>query len=269
MFIRKDTKELRELIEDFNENQVRGYDEHTLSTVCNDSIILRDRFVNNTFFGDNPPVIVSVRRDKWKPHKEGPAIPDHTYTYDWDVEPDVTYAVSINMFNKGPRRELRFEMWHRWLAENDAGGPYLTIEYICLSEAGKSSHATRKTAAASILWLHQRKQIRDALNLSLDDLRHYSIIIFDSRYAISEARFRDNSYDIHELAAGFLTDLEGLQQYIEWSNAIHAWGLGPNATSFKEDIEKLIKLKLGTLNPLSPTGPKAERSDQLQEEGTV
>ncbi len=267
VFIRKDIKDLREIMQDFEEHFKRKYDEHTLSTICNDSVILRDRFVSKILFGGSPPVIVSVRRDKWKPHKEGPAIPGHAYTYDWDMEPDATYAVSINMFDVEHRRELSLETWQHWLAEGSSGCPYLTVEYKCSEKTGKGSHATNQTAAASILWLHQRKQIRDALNLSLVDLRHYSITILDFTYAISEARFRDSSYHIYKLATGLLTDLDGLKRYIEWSNAIHAWGLGPNATSFKEDIETLIKVKQGTLvlptppGTLSPTGPTAERSD--------
>lgn len=112
--------------------------------------------------------------------------------------------------------------------------------------------------------------MRDALNLPLDGLRHYSISIYDSSYTISEACFKGTSYDIHKLATGTLTRMDSLLQYISWSNAIHAWGLGHNASSFKEDIKNLIELKWGTQTfptppaTASPMGPPP-RPDELRE----
>ena len=55
-------------------------------------------------------------------------------------------------------------------------------------------------------------------------------------------------------------ETDDLELYIEWSNAIHAWGLGANATSFKEDIEKLVNPKTPSNLPtpaetVSPKGP--------------
>ncbi|MCJ1249035.1 hypothetical protein MMC30_006257 [Trapelia coarctata] len=245
VFLRIDLANLREIIQDFYEYQDREYNEHTLSTLCQDSIVRRDRFINMPSPGENCE-ITSVRRDKWKPQKEGPSVPGGVCTYDWDIEPDITYAVSTNIFDSGDREVLNLKPWQRWLSEENAACPYLTIEFKCGSKTGKRSHAISQNAAASLLWLYQRRQIRETLNLPLDELRHYSIIILDATYAISEGYFKDKSYRIRTLAVGALGQLDSLLKYIEWSNAIHAWGLGPNATSFKGDIEKLIKLKWGT-----------------------
>lgn len=239
VFIRKTQEELQDIIEDFNEHRNRQYDEHALTMICTDSIILRDRNKYNDPF-DEIEVIRAERRDKWKPRKEGP-IPGGAYFYDWDLEPDATYTVSIRMFNANDRSALKSKACERWLAEEDSVCPYLNIEYKSSEKTGKKSHAMYQTAAASILWLHQRKQIRDALSRSLDDLRHYSITIFDADYSISETRFRGVQYHIRTLTEGKLTKINDLRGYIKWSNAIHTWGLGLNATSFKEDIQELLK----------------------------
>ncbi|MCJ1385599.1 hypothetical protein MMC17_008722 [Xylographa soralifera] len=241
VFIRKTQKELQDIIEDLNEHRNRQYDEHALTMICADSIILRDRNKYNDLF-DDIEVIRAERRDKWKPRKEGP-IPGGAYFYDWDLEPDTTYTVSIRMFNANDRSDLRSKACERWLAEVDSVCPYLTIEYKSSEKTGQKSHAIYQTAAASILWLHQRKQIRDALSRSLDDLRHYSITIFDADYSVSEAHFRGTQYHIRTLAEGKLTKIDDLNDYIKWSNAIHTWGLGLNARSFKEDIQELLKRK--------------------------
>lgn len=239
VIIRKTQQELQDIIEDLNEHRNRQYDEHALTMICADSIILRDRNKYNDPF-DEIEVIRPERRGKWKPHKEGP-IPGGAYFYDWDLEPDSTYTVSIRMFNANDRSDLKSKACERWLAEEDSVCPYLTIEYKSSEKTGKKSHAMYQTAAASMLWLHQRKQIRDALSRSLDNLRHYSITIFDADYSISETHFRGVQYHIRTLAEGKLTKLDDLKGYIKWSNAIHTWGLGPNATSFKGDIQELLK----------------------------
>ena len=241
VIIRKTQEELQDIIEDLNEHRNRQYDEHALAMICTDSIILRDRNKCNDPFNETE-IIRAERRDKWKPRKEGPTA-GGAYVYDWDLEPDATYTVSISMFNADDRNDLKSTTCERWLAENDSVCPYLTIEYKCSEKTGKLSHATYQTAAASILWLHQRKQIRDALSESLDNLRHYSITIFDSDYIISETQFAGIRYHIRLLAEGKLTKIDDLKAYIEWSNAIHTWGLGPNATSFKRDIQKLLERK--------------------------
>ncbi len=240
VFLQKDEQQLQDIREDFLEYKARRYDEHTLTTICFDTIVPRDRFIHTTFADDTFATIKSVRRDRWKPKKDGPAIPGETYTYDWDLEPDTTYAVSINMFGAEHRRALRLEK-RQWLAENHSVCPYLTIEYKCSDKTGKNNDATSQVATASLLWLHQRRTLCNASKTSIDDLRHYSIRVFDAEYTIYEASFKQTRCEVRPLVEGTLTSIYGLRKYIEWSNAIHTWGLGPNATSFMEHIKKLLE----------------------------
>ena len=93
-----------------------------------------------------------------------------------------------------------------------------------------------------MIWRYQRKQIREAAGStsSKDCLKHYSSIFFDAQFTIYEARLSDDLYKIRPLASGILTRVEDVERYIKFNNAIHAWGLGANATSFKEDITNLL-----------------------------
>ncbi|MCJ1341814.1 hypothetical protein MMC09_007111, partial [Bachmanniomyces sp. S44760] len=174
----------------------------------------------------------------------GPPIPLSDYVYDWDLEPDSTYAVSINMFSAEVRRKLlqidaRRE-WLGWLADHNTVCPYLTLEYKSAGKGGKQNHATYQTVAAAMLWLYQLKRIVDALDQPLDSVRHYMITIVDATYTISIAGITSAGYETATLAEGSLKKIYGLKEYIRWSNAIHAWGLGPHATSFKKNILDLL-----------------------------
>lgn len=282
VMIRVDDKELEGITMDFTEYKARPYDEHALSTLCWDSIMLRDRWVENTLndgrvFGneeelvqDQEPIITSVRRDKWKPQKLGPPIPEGRFVYDWDLEPDTSYAVSIRMFNLEYRKKLHLDAFQSWVAERDvAVCPYLTVEYKCSGKGGKLTQATNQAIAAAVLWLYQRKNLRTPIGRPYDGLGHFLITIVDSNYVISEGRLEGKEYIMREQVTGDFTRIDDLRLYIEWSNAIHAWGLGANARSFKEDIEALVELRTAqALNNLpTPTGTVSSMGPPSQRPG--
>ena len=78
---------------------------------------------------DQEPIITSVPRDKWKPPKEEPPTPKGRFTYDWELEPDTSYSVSIRMFKLEYRNKLHLDTFQSWVAEKDvAVCPYLTVE---------------------------------------------------------------------------------------------------------------------------------------------
>ena len=288
VMIRGDDKDLEGITMDFREYKARPYDEHALSTLCWDSIILRDKWVENALddgeafeneeelvVKDQEPIITSVRRDKWKPQKQGPPMPEGSrFVYDWELEPDTSYAVSIRMFNLEYRKKLHLEAFQPWVAEQDvAVCPYLTVEYKCSGKGGKQTQATNQAIAAAVLWLCQRKNLRITIGKAYDGLSHFLITIVDSIYVISEGRLKGNEYIMREQVTGDFTRIDDLRLYLEWSNAIHAWGLGANAQSFKEDIETLVELRAaqtpsnlptpaGTVSPMKSSSQRLGRSQE-------
>lgn len=264
---------------DFREYKARPYDEHALSTLCWDSIVLRDSWVENPLINfskegkedvvnDDEPFKLCVRRDKWKPQKQGPFVPEGKFVYDWDLEPDTSYAVSIRMFNLEYRNILHVDAFQAWVAEKDvAVCPYLTFEYKCSNKGGRQAQATNQGTAAAVLWLYQRKNLRNTIGKTFDNLSHFLITIVDSFYEISEVWLKGDAYLVDQQVAGDLIKIEDLRLYIEWSNAIHAWGLGSNASTFKEDIEALVELNrtqtlstrpppAGTVSPMGLPAPR-------------
>ena len=259
VILRISDKELEGIMGDFAACELRGYGELTLSTVCYDSIVLRDPFICKDLDSEEPTVTTTVRREEWKPKKKGPDIPRGGYTYDWDIQPATTYGVSLVMFNLRDYMHLGCKTCQPWLAENKSMVcPYLTIDYKSGEKKAKAREARDHIIASSILWLHQRQEIRQTLGLGLDDLKHFSITIIDSLFTISEARFQDGLYYIGDLVRGSLTTMDGLKLYIEWNNAIHTWGLGANASSFKEDLVARLELWRG-----SPDCPLPFRNQPL------
>ena len=262
VIIRKIDVQLKAIMQDFAAYLARGYDKHTLFTICANSIVPRDDFIHTDLDDEEQIFTISVRRDKWKPKKDGPPMPRETgkSIFDWDIEPDTTYAVSIQTFESKHRKALTRKENQQLVAESGAVCPYLTIEYKCAEKTGKSKDARYQVAAASILWMHQRKDIRQKLGLTLTDLRHYSITIVDQKYTIWEAYFREDKHRLRNLSHGDLTTMSGLKNYVGWANAIHTWGLGENASSFKKDIETLLERPRG--QQTFPT-PSSTNSQQL------
>ena len=277
VIIKSDDKDLERIMTDFTECKARQYDEHSLTLICCDSIILRDRWVENALANrkDQKVNITSVRRDKWKPRKQGPPLPESRFVYDWDLEPDSTYAVSITMFNAEYRRKLHLDAFQAWVAEKDVSVcPYLTIEYKSSEKGGKEAQATNQAITAAVLWLYQRKELRKTVGETSDGLNHFVITLVDSNYVISEARLEGDEYIMRQHVFGDLRWIDDLKLYIEWSNAIHAWGLGANASSFKKDIEKLVELRssqapshlptpAGTGSPMGPPSQRPGLSGEV------
>ena len=245
-FLNFDKAELRRIAQQFMEYERRGDNEHTLSVISKKLLV--DEDVPSP---QGPVQTLSLRKDRWRPHKPGPPIQSNLYFFDWDVEPDVTYAVSINQFDALLRKRLQSAPFNNWLAEDEGSSPYLTIEYKCGEKSGKKSHAINQNVCASVIWLYQRRAMRQDLELGIADLRHYSIVLLDGGFEVWEGRCDEDGFSVQILAMGNLKTVRDLKEYFMWSNAIHTWGLGPNAESFKKDVLELLK-RAESCPPLTP-----------------
>ncbi|MCJ1251475.1 hypothetical protein MMC30_008708 [Trapelia coarctata] len=221
----------------FHEYHNRTYDEETYSTLVSKFLAPFADYVD----AKGPEGVVSLRRGKYKPRKEGPQVPSTTgYTYDWDIEPDITYMIAINMFPDKTRKALAQLGLHWLLSEPQGVCPYLTLELKCAEKTGKDSEAICQISAASAVWLYQRKRLKDQLGSSdFSDLQHYSIILNSTDFHVWVASFDGETYTVRRLAGGKLNDPEGVKTYAKWVNAIHEWGLGMNARAFKRDVGAL------------------------------
>jgi hypothetical protein len=255
-FLAFSDEELKRTAQQFMEYERRGDNENALSVICAKKLL-----VDEDVPGPRDPIrTISLRKERWSPHKPGPTIPSDLHYFDWDVEPDVSYAVSVNQFPLPLRKRLQTSpLSDSFLAEREATCPYLTIEYKCGEKGGKKIDALHQNICASVVWLFQRRAMRVQLDSDTADLRHYSIILLDGGFEVWEARCDgEAAYSIQILALANLKTVRGVREYVAWSNAIHSWGLGANARSFKKDVlELLARSSSAPERPLTPNSPEA------------
>ena len=207
--------------------------------------------------------IASLRRRGLKVSKGGPALRvQQGYTYDWEIVPDSTYMLGLNLFDDQLRDAIRGPQLN-WLRADPYGiCPYLTLEYKCAEKSGKDSDAICQIAVASVIWLNEWKKLKTKLGKSnLSELRHYSIVITSLSFHVWLNSFDEQKFTIRQIARGGLDDPEGVGKYMKWWNAIHKWGLGLHAQFFKQDVEALWQaMQEGVVLGLTP--PRSEDGAQ-------
>ena len=231
----------------------RKYDEVALTQLMTKWLARSDDYIDP----DGSMTVSSLRRDIWKPRKQGPELNPALwtmYTYDWDIVPDITYMLTINLFKDEVREALRQPTTLHWLAAEPLGVcPYLTFELKCAEKTGKDSEAECQISVASVLWLAQWERLKHELSSNdFSDLRHYSIVVNSLDYQIWVTRLENSTYSVAKIADGSFVNPDGVKQYAKWSNAIHKWGLGTNARAFKRDVEDLWKRKSSGAGLMAP-----------------
>ncbi len=161
--LKLDQTKLTSIAQQFNTYKRRADNENALGVLFAQTLLINEILPQP----DGPVQTVSFYRDRWRPHKPGPPIPSDTHIFDWDVEPDVTYMVSIHQFDIDLRKRLKVAPLNSWLAEMDGSCPYLTIEYKCGDKGGKMTDALNQNVCASIIWLYQRRGMREELAVRL------------------------------------------------------------------------------------------------------
>ncbi|KAH0547594.1 hypothetical protein FGG08_000319 [Glutinoglossum americanum] len=231
--LRIDHSTARDISTQLRQFHHRRYDEMTFKALVTQYLTPFAPYVDPC----GPQDTLPYWRENWEPRKEGPAIESSIYTYDWNIEPDRTYMVATNLLEETPRIVLHST--RAWLFADDYGVcPYLTFRLG--DPTAMYTDSMMQISAASVVWLFQRKKLRDLLRSSdYSDLRHYSITFACGKFQIWQTKIDGERYSVQMIAEGSLVEPAGVEQYVEWSNAIHKWGLGPNARSFKRDAEAL------------------------------
>ncbi|KAL9117090.1 MAG: hypothetical protein Q9187_006375 [Circinaria calcarea] len=217
----------------------RRYNEATFNKLVAKWLAPFDDYINK----DGPEQVTSLWRERWRPGKAGPYVSSQMgFIYDWDIEPDTTYMIVSNIFEHPVREEISAPDLEWLLAEPSGVSPYLTFELKTAERSGKESEAIHQIAAASAVWLHQRRRLKEELNTSdFSDVRHYSIVINSLAYQIWEAVYNGKKFVVRMIHLGSFSTADGVVQYAKWSNAIHKWGLGTNARAFKKDVLALLE----------------------------
>ena len=233
----------------------RRYNEATFTKLATKWLAPFDDYINK----DGPQQVRSLWREKYRPGKAGPYVSSQMgFIYDWDIEPDTTYMIASNLFELPVRKEISGPDLEWLLAEPSGVSPYLTFEIKTAERSGKESEAICQIAAASAVWLHQRRRLKEELQASdFSDVRHYSIVINSLAYQIWEAVYDGKEFVVRMIHLGSFNKADGVVEYAKWSNAIHKWGLGTNARAFKKDVLALLEKR---------KNPPAEDEDEDEDE---
>ncbi|KAK2754016.1 hypothetical protein FQN54_007185 [Arachnomyces sp. PD_36] len=240
VFLDLDTRQLIDISWHIELFHRQIYDQGSLSFVSANALLQRERYIDHT----DPKGIIPLRADKWKFQKVGgPQSFDKGYVYDWNIQPEVTYMISINSLT--PHQQRKAMTNPTLLAESHGLCPYLTIEY---AKACKHEDAMRRIATASMVWLNQRRSIRKRAGSEVyTDLKHYAFtvsavdaVVWEMVCTDADADGDGDGYVLRELGVCSLTNYIGLDRFVKWSNAVHAWGLGPYAEGFVEDVERYV-----------------------------
>ncbi|KAI9785269.1 MAG: hypothetical protein M1816_000455 [Peltula sp. TS41687] len=186
------------------------------------------------------------RRDSWKERKGPPVAENSNIVFDYTgLEVDTTYMVHTSMFPRKMWEVLTASEDHSyWLAESYGVAPYLSFEFKSALSGEPDSIARHQVAAAAAIWLFMRKELREKVAsapISYHDIRHYGVILTATHFAIYEATTDGQAYNLKQVGWGMTYDDQDLRSLVRWLNAIHLWGLNPNADSFKKDLEDLTR----------------------------
>ncbi|MCJ1483989.1 hypothetical protein MMC06_004157, partial [Schaereria dolodes] len=221
VFLKFDHSKAVEISTQILHSHQRSYDEIALMKVVAKYLAPFDPYISM----DGPEKVVSLCRDKWQPGIKGPSVPTALgLTYDWDIVPDMSYMVALNVLPT----TLRYAIigWDmEWLCADAFGvGPYLTLEFKSSEGSGKDSDAVRQVTVASVIWLHQRKRMKEALKSSdTEDLQHYSIVLNSVTFQVWRTTLEGTKYMTRMLDHALLSSPSGIELYIKWWNAIHRW----------------------------------------------
>ncbi len=282
-FVKLDQAAAKRIASQFDLLFKRDHNAQDIRWLVDRFLALADDFVS----AQGPKRVVSFRRNNWHLKKSGPEIPvEYGFTYDWVLQPDTTYSVSIKLFEPEVRVVIRGRRDMIWLLADSASVcPYLTFEYKCAEKSGRDSEARNQIAVASAVWLLQRQTLRtilrdantgssdlhhtsdadnntsrqaldadrDSRRRDLDaEIHHYSIIINSTSYTIYRASVDGPTYKIEPIGDGKLDKATGVLEFRDWINAIHRWGLGRNARLFRQEVEMLLELQRKQAKPGLP-----------------
>ena len=191
-------------------------------------------------------------RPWWSPPLIDPSLPNKPYTY--DIRPDCQYWLSLNFANREYKRLYREHVYEN---DGEAVCPYFTIEF--KKDTSTYDTATNQLATAAALALalhnpcilkHRYLQYTDTpwSEVVASPIRHYGLTFSGSSYQfwcikpnISQQDIKADwawqGCEMSNVSRGKLLGEVEVEDFIEWVNEIHHWGL----TVYGKACEEYVK----------------------------
>jgi len=189
----------------------------------------------------------------WSPPLLDPSLPNKPYSY--DIRPDCQYWLSLKFANRQYKR-----LYKDFVFENDGEAvcPYFTIEF----KKDNISHntTTNQLATAPALVLHNRCILKHRYLQAVDQewsetdvqtIRHYGLTFAGNEYQFwciqPDVSRQDIKADwtwrgckMSNVSRGKLLGEVEVEDFIDWVNEIHRWGLALYGRACEADVKGCI-----------------------------
>lgn len=192
-------------------------------------------------------------RPWWSPPLLNPSLPSKPYAY--DIRPDCQYWLSLNFANREYKRLYREHVYEN---DGEAVCPYFTIEF--KKDTSTYDTATNQLATAAALALHNRCILKHRYLQYIDNpwsevvassIRHYGLTFSGSEYQFwcikpnvsqqdIKADWTWQGCEMSNISRGKLIGEVEVEDFIEWVNEIHHWGLTVYGKGCEEDVKGCI-----------------------------
>jgi hypothetical protein len=192
-------------------------------------------------------------RPWWSPPLIDPSLPNKPYAY--DIRPDCQYWLSLNFANREYKRLYREHVYEN---DGEAVCPYFTIEF--KKDTSTYDTATNQLATAAALALHNRCILKHRYLQYTDTpwsevvaspVRHYGLSFSGSEYQFwcikpnvsqqdIKADWTWQGCEMYNVSHGKLLGAVEVEDFIEWVNEIHHWGLTVYGKACEEDVKGCI-----------------------------
>jgi hypothetical protein len=190
----------------------------------------------------------------WSPPLLDPSQPYKEYSY--DICPDCQYWLSLNFANREYKR-----LYKDFVFENNGNAvcPYFTVEF--KKDKGSDDTATNQLATAAAFALHNRcilkhrylqatQKVWSDINVELH-IRHYGLTFAGSEYQFWHIQPDISQQDINtnwiwrgckmeNVSRGTLQGEVEVEDFIDWVNEIHRWGLTVYGKACEADVKGCI-----------------------------
>jgi hypothetical protein len=207
----------------------------------------------------------------WSPPLLDPSLSNKPYSY--DIRPDCQYWLSLNFANRQYKR-----LYKDFVFENDGEAvcPYFTIEF--KKDNISYDTATNQLATAGALALHNRCILKHRYLQAIDrawletdvrTIRHYGLTFAGSEYQFWCIQPDVLQQDIKEdwtwhgckmsnVSRGKLLGEVEVEDFIDWVNEIHRWGLTIYGRACEADVKGCIDRGPSGVRTSSAVAPDQE-----------
>ena len=166
-------------------------------------------------------------------------------TYTFDIRPDCSYWISLHAFNSKYSGQMGGFVH---VSQERMTCPYFTVEFKRDDTAARRGSVQAATFGALALYnrylLRTQVTSKEWTHEQECQLRHYALTIAKSSYTFwcIRPKLKDGVWKgchMERMCFGHLGKIQGVTDFVSWTNEIHRWGLTKHLKSCETDVRLL------------------------------